>query len=355
MHKLDNTIELELTEAKKKVLKRAVTKDGYLDYKNEFFDIKSENDRVDQFISEVENKYQELYGDDKMPFVKFVEGFITLMNEYPALIRLLLYKIYASEAKFDCDVAKDVLTKLAIFLPNDKSECCINKQSTSKYKYEICTIQKGIQRTYRGDIMNSFWSLFKSFLQNCLHEELHLNAKSVPKEKRLFGESPTTWIHHFIICYSEIPDNKKNTLIQFNEFAEVNHTLGNFFLVPYVHELKLNNFNNKRSRSFKDNFYFTLKDIKNACDHRPSTLITSDMMYWLESYNNNFHDLLIANKLEDFYPENTPTHNACPCFSSTYIPKTLDDINSYLTYIIQKIKKRNEELKNALEEIENTN
>lgn len=346
--------EKSIIEVNFKIYKEEKIKiDVKVDKKNIILKFK---DVIDKFIFEVVK--------NKGGVTDFTKDLISLANAYPNILRLFLYKIYANEFEFDCDVTKNALDSLKHFLPkdsNDENKCVVQQQTSKKHKYEILVMQNGIQRTYRGDTMNSFWGLFKSFLQNCLSSELGLDGKSVPVSNRFFGNGFKSWMYNFIIKYNkviEITGTNKEILDNFEKFAKLNHTLGNFILVPFLTNYS---YNNARNSEFKDCFDLCLDDIKKFYDADNSDTNTKikykekNIDYWLESYGfgkTGFERFINKNHLNCYVDENnniidlSSEERKIKTFESDklrefYIPTNEDDIKKYLQNVINNIETRN--------------
>lgn len=365
------------------------------DYKNEFlkkekvtktYNKKTFNDRIDQLIFEVKTASESsewvAKENNEESFEKFNKGLISFTVDYPNITRMMLYKIYAPRARFDCDVTKDALDELKLLYVDNiykDYNCELKTQKGNPKKYEIILRKEDTTHIYRGDTMNSFWELFKSFLQNCCHEELGLvdkngeSGKFVPKyangKHGLFGTNDEwnfkSWFHHICVKYgenNEIFNGQKELFNKFDKFAKLNHTIGNFMLVPFVYGLgKNDNYNNKRASKavFHDCFDLSLADIKKFYDDQTAkidfdnqtTIINYEKAkidFWLNDYGKTaFEEFIKKNHLGMYVDENYNVHPLCKTIDRTdKIPTDQTEIENYLDNVIENIKSRNEAISN---------
>lgn len=144
-------------------------------------------------------------------------------------------------------------------------------------KYDCDKIFGNIFEIKWTDTLNSFWTIFKKYIQTNLHDEFDLENEEIKKEyidkyKKQYTSdlsSKQLWCIH--LC-NMIKEN--NIVIDqgFVDFAELNHTIGNFMAVP---------------KGFNVNRYtntFDYMDLTLLCIYK---WYITDSDFWLEILLNN--------------------------------------------------------------------
>lgn len=180
------------------------------------------------------------YKDDYLPLMEeALQNLLLFKKYYPNIAKFFLYRLTAKLRDIDCDSTKKVLESQLSLLKkgnDDFQNAEVKAIKGNQHKFEIINGEK----TYRGETINSFWKTFKIFLQNHLKDELSLDSKKlhVPLDERHARDNQINWYLHFCLNCPKLlylsHEKKKDLLSQFEIFAKLTHTMGNFMPCPPI-------------------------------------------------------------------------------------------------------------------------
>lgn len=309
--------------------------------------------------------------------IDFKNMFKSFSDKYPNMTRFFIYRLYANKFDYDCDVLCEVLEKL---VNENTNKCFANAEFIQQlnynkyyYKYEIMC---GNGKVFRGDTINSFWTTFKAFLQNCMTDELNLVDGNIPHKYREKGvNNDGIWIYHFCKNYTKIQDKDKLiALSRLDSLAKNYHSLGNFMITPVDH-IKFKYFDKQKGRlvetenSFNcarglieeihDYFDLTLKEIeKYYTDEQENLLIQNTNKHWLEIYG-TFENFIDENCFKMYVDEisdenGNKKYTVKPLFNTLNrektLPQNIGEFNTFLETALEQIELRNKEVNQILGE-----